>query len=151
MKLLQMIQAAIMLPPQLKDDGDFANNFYCDTAKKSELLVLIIVGDLDIAVGSTAEDAAPFLEECETVGGAYTAVTGAALSAVIGATDDNKLFAIHMDLVDNTHKRYIRVNAPHSGDGATGGNLCIVGILSKPVGNGPVNAAGQGLEELIKA
>jgi len=146
---LKHIKAGIMLPPQLKDNGDFAGNTYFDCQGLGALLVLIIVGTLDIAVGSTAEDAAPFLEECDTVDGTYTAVTGAALSAVIGATDDDKLFGISVDL-SKTGKRYKRVNAPHSGDGTAGANMAIV-ALGFPAENIPNSAAEMGLEELIEA
>ena len=138
-----------LVPPQLKDNGDFAGNTYFDTQGLAAVLALLHVGALDIAVGSTAEDAAPFLEECDIVDGTYTAITGAALSAVISATDDNKLFGIHVDLT-KTHKRYLRINAPHSGDGTAGANLSAIAI-GFPADVMPNSAAAMGLEELIEA
>jgi len=145
----------ILLRPQLKDDGDFDNNTYVDTAGWGHLRVLFIVGDTDVAsgdaIGSTAEGTAPKIEECDTSGGAYSDVTDAALSDAIQHDDDNKLFGIDVDLA-KSHKRYMRVNAPHSAAGAAAGsNLGILGILSRPIGNGPSGATGQGLEELVKA
>ena len=120
-----------MLPPQLKNDGDFDGNTYADTQGFSDLRAMFIVGTLDAAIGSTAEGTPLLVEECDTTDGSYTAVAGAALSAVIGAGDDNKNFCIGVDL-RKTHKRYMRVQVPHSGAGTTGGNLCIIGELSSP-------------------
>ena len=102
------------------------------------------------AIGSTAEGTAPFVEECDTVGGSYTAVTDAALADSSQYNEDDKRFAIDISLT-KTHKRYMRVNAPHSAAGAVNGsNLAILGILSRPA-IGPKDAAGQGLEELVTA
>ncbi len=84
------------------------------------------------------------------MGGSYTAVSGAALADSIQYNEDDKLFAIDISLT-KTHKRYMRVNAPHSAAGAVNGsNLAILGILSRPA-IGPKDAAGQGLEELVTA
>jgi len=155
MNPIQQTKTVIMLRPQLTDDGDFANNTYVDTLGWGHLRVLFIVGDTDVAsgdaIGSTAEGTAPKIEECDTSGGLYTDVTDAELSDAIQHDDDNKAFAIDIDLA-KSHQRYMQVNAPHSAAGAeSGSNLAIIGILSKPDGNGPVNAAGQGLEELVTA
>ncbi len=149
---VQNMKMAILTPPQLKDDGDFAGNTYIDTAGWAHLRALFIVGTTDVAagdaIGSTAEGAAPFIEECDTVGGAYTAVTDAALADAIQYNEDDKLFAIDVDLT-KSHKRYMRVNAPHSAAGAVNGsNLAILAILSRP-SIGPKDADGQGLAELV--
>jgi len=136
-----------MLPQQLKDDGDFANNTYADTARYGYLKVEFHVGTLDATIGSTAEGTAPKLEECDTTDGSYTDVTDAALADAIAATEDDKIFAIGYDLA-KTHKRFVRVNAPHAGNGTTGCNLCIIGRLTKPQVS-PRNAADMGYEELI--
>ena len=147
--MLKHIKFGQLLPPQLKDNGDFADNTYFDTQGLAAAMVLLNVGTLDIAIGSTAEDAAPFLEECDTVDGTYTAISGAALAAVIGATDDNKMYGISVDLT-KTHKRYLRVNAPHSGDGTAGANLGII-ALGFPADVLPKSASEMGLEEFIEA
>ena len=151
---VQEMKFAIMTAPQLKDDGDFAGNTYIDTQGWGHLRVLFITGTTDVAagdaIGSTAEGTAPFVEECDTTGGSYTAVTSAALADSIQYNEDDKLFAIDIDLT-KTHKRYMRANAPHSAAGAANGsNLAILGILSRP-SIGPKNAAGQGLTEHITA
>lgn len=150
MKEAQNTKKVLLLPPQLKDNGDFAGNTYLDTLGWGYVEFLIISGTLDIAVGSTAETAAIKIEECETTGGAYTDVTGAAMAAVVGATDDDKISQIDIDLTDGTFKRYMQANAPHSGDGTAGANMCIVAILSKPQ-NAPATAAERGLNEHVIA
>jgi len=149
MRHIQDTKTVIMLPPQLKDDGDFANNTYVDTAGWNHLRVEFIVGTTDTAIGSTAEGTAPKIEECDTAGGSYSDVTGAALADAIADDEDDKVFAIDVDL-KGTHKRYMRVNTPHAGNGTTGANLCIIGTLSEGQTT-PINAAGQGLEELVQA
>jgi len=151
---VQNMKMAILAPPQLKDDGDFAGNTYVDTAGWAHLRVLFIVGTTDVAagdaIGSTAEGTAPFVEECDEAGGSYTAVTDAALADPIQYNEDDKLFAIDIDLT-KSHKRYMRVNAPHSAAGAVNGsNLAILATLSRP-SIGPKDAAGQGLTEWITA
>jgi len=151
---VQNMKMVILLPPQLKDDGDFAGNTYADTLGYNHLRVLFQVGTTDVAagdaIGSTAEGTAPFIEECDTTGGAYTKVTGAELADPIQYNEDNKLFAIDIDLA-KSHKRYMQVNAPHSAAGAVNGsNLGILGALSRP-DKGPVTAAEMGLTEHIKA
>lgn len=142
-------KVVVLLPSQLKNDGDFADNGYIDTARYGHLKVEFLVGTLDAAIGSTAEGTAPKLEECDTSGGSYTDVTDAALADAIAATEDDKIFAICYDL-NKTHKRFVRVNAPHAGAGTTGCNLCIIGRLTKPQ-RSPGDAADMGYEELINA
>ena len=146
---IQETKTQILLPPQLKDDGDAVGNTYIDTAGWNHLRVLFLVGTLDAAIGSTAEGTAPKLEECDTTDGSYTDVTDAALADAIADDEDDSLFGIDVDLL-KSHKRYIEVNAPHVGNGTTGANLAIIGILSRP-NIGPSSAAGQGLAELITA
>lgn len=146
---IQNTKTAILLPPQLIDNSDFAGNVYVDTRGYNHARFIFVVGTVDAAIGSTAEGTAPKIEECDTTDGSYTDVTGAALADAIGATEDDSLFAIDVDLT-KSHKRYMQVNAPHAGDGTTGCNLAIIAILSRPE-IGPVTAAGQGLAEHIKA
>lgn len=141
---------AILLRPQIKDDGDFANNAYVDTAGWGHLRVLFIMGDTDIAAGSTDESTAPLVEECDTYDGSYTAVSGAALAAVLSANADNQLHAIDIDLT-KSHKRFMRVQAPHAGNGTNGVNMAILAILSRPEGNAPDTAALRGFTAQVKA
>ena len=147
---IELTKTVLLTYPQLKDDGDLANNTYLDTAGWGHARFLFAVGVTDTTAGSTAEGTAPLIEECDTADGTYTDVSGAALAASIAADDDGLLRAIDVDLT-KTHKRYMRVQTPHAGDGTNGVNLCIIGLLSKPEGNIALTAAGQGLAELVKA
>jgi hypothetical protein len=146
---IQETKICILTPPQLKDNGAFAGNTYLDTQGWNHLRVLFIVGTLDETIGSTGAAVAPKVEECDTTDGTYTDVTDAALADAIAATEDDSLFAIDIDLT-RSHKRYMEVDPPTAGDGTTGCNLAIIGILSRPE-VGPVTAAQMGLAELIKA
>jgi hypothetical protein len=148
MESLSNLKIVQILPPQLKNNGDFAGNTYVDTSGAAEALFLFNVGTTDAAVGSTDEATPPLIEECDTSGGSYTAVTGAALAAVLGTTDDNKLFGIRVNL-RKPHKRYMRVKTPHAAS-ATGANLSITCILGQ-IGQSSMDAAGMGLSALIEA
>lgn len=149
MNELQKEKRVTLLPPQLKDNGAFAGNTYVDTSGwQGSLLVEFIVGTLDAAIGSVDAVTAPKLEWADKADFSDKAdITGAALSAVIAATDDDKTFAIEVDL-GSSHKRYIRPVTPFAGDGAVGCNLCIRGILSVAQVS-PINAAQRGYEEYV--
>ena len=148
---IMLSYSKLMLPPQLKDNGDAAGNTYIDTCingcRWGHLRIYIAPGTIDAAIGSTAEGTAPLVEECDTTDGTYTAVTGAALADPIAATEDDSLFAIDVNL-QKAHKRYVQVQVPHVGDGTTGANLAIFGILTKP-DVAPITAAQMGLAEHI--
>lgn len=135
-----------MMYPQLKDNGDFANNTYADTFGWNHLTVLLQMGATDAAVGSDAEDAKPYLEECDTAAGTYTKIDAAEFAAVIADDDDGKMLAVDINLANGTRKRYIRVMEPHSADGTAGAAMAILGILSQPQ-IAPTTAAGRGLKE----
>lgn len=139
----------ILLSPQLKDNGDFSSNGYVDTAGWNRVRFLFITGAIDAAIGSTAEGNAPKIEECDTSGGSYSDVDDAALADAIANDEDDSLFAIDVDL-RKSHKRYMRVNTPHAGDGATGCYLAILAILSEPQ-VAPVSASERGFAEQIEA
>lgn len=149
----QNTKKVLLLPPQLKDDGDFANNTYVDVRGWGYAEFLFLVGDTDVAagdaIGSTAEGTAPYIEECDESGGSYSKLTGAELGDSIQYNDDKKQFQIDVNLMEVEHKRFMRVNAPHSAAGAVNGsNLGIVCILSKPE-IGPISPAERGLEEHV--
>lgn len=150
----KMLKFKTVTPPQLKDDGDFAGNTYYDTQGLAAILFLLMVGTTDVAagdaIGSTAEGTAPLVEECDTTGGSYTAVTSAALADAIQYNEDDKLFGIYVDLT-KTHKRYMQVQAPHSAAGAANGSNLSILAVGFPLDESPRNAAGMGLEELIEA
>jgi len=147
--ILKSLKMGILVPPQLKDAGAFTGNTYFDCQGLSGVLVLMIVGTTDIAAGSDDDSTPPKLEECDTTGGTYTAVTDAALSAVIGAGDDDKLFAIFVDRT-KTRKRYLQIDDPTAGDGTNGVNFAAI-ALGFPPEQMPTSAAEMGLEEFIEA
>jgi hypothetical protein len=146
---VQNQKRVVLLPPQVKNNGAFLNNTYVDVSGWGHLRVEMIVGTTDVIIGSTDTSHAPKLESDDDVAfGSAEDVEGAALAGVIAADDDNKVFAIDVDL-RKSHERYYRVNAPTAGN-ATGANLCIIATLSDPQ-IGPNSAAEQGLEELVQA
>ena len=147
--ILKALKFTLLTPPQLKDNGDFAGNTYVDTQGLSGILFLITTGTMDIALGSTAETTAPLIEECDTPGGTYTAVTSAALADAIADDEDDSMFGIFVDLA-KSHKRYMRVQAPHAGDGTAGVNACCHAI-GFPSDQMPRSASEMGLVELIEA
>lgn len=149
MNAIETQKSVVMMPMQLKDNGSFVSNAYIDTAGWSHLRVEFHVGAIDIGVGSGGASNALKLEECDTTGGSYSDITDAALADAIADDEDDKIFAIDLDL-RKSHKRYVRVNDPQAGDGSTGAYMYIVGRLSNPqVALG--TAAQQGLEEWIRA
>jgi len=149
MNAIETMKSVIMTPMQLADNASFASNTYVDTAGWSHLRVEFHVGAIDIGVGSGGAANALKLEECDTVGGSYTDITDAALADAIAADEDDKIFAIDVDL-RKSHKRYVRVNDPQAGDGSTGAYMYVVGRLSNPQA-ALLTAAAQGLEEWIRA
>ena len=145
---VQNTKRVVLLPPQVKNNGAFLNNGYVDVSGAGHLRVEFIVGTTDVIIGSTDTAHAPKLESDDDAAfGTVADVEGAALAAVIGVGDDNKVFAIDVDL-RKSHKRYYRVNAPTAGN-ATGANLCIIATLSDPQIS-PSSEAEQGLEELVQ-
>jgi len=144
--VLQHLKYGVLVPPQLKDDGDLAGNTYFDMAGMSAVLILGIVGSTDTAIGSTAETTPPYLEECDTPGGTYTKITGSDLAAVSADTDDNKIVGWYIDR-SKTRKRYVKINTPHSGNGTIGANFGAIAI-GVPEGNVPITPADCGLKEL---
>ena len=149
MNLLQCLKFTQCLAPTPKDNGDFAGNGAVDTRGLQELAFLVETGDLAAAVGSTAEGSALKIEECDTVGGSYTDVTDAALADAIAETEDNSLFCIVVDL-KKSHKRFMRVNAPHAGDGSGTDSLLSILAIGVP-DKTPLDAEEAGLVELVIA
>ncbi|HIJ66807.1 MAG TPA: hypothetical protein HPP51_00790 [Planctomycetes bacterium] len=147
--MLKAIKVGELVPPQLKNDGDFADNTYFDTLGLSSVLFLIHAGTVDAAIGSTAEGTAVKVEECDTTDGTYSDVTDAELADAIAADEDNSFFGIHVDLA-KSHKRYMQLNAPHAGSGTTGCNMSAIAI-GFPSDQMPKSASEMGLTELIEA
>jgi hypothetical protein len=147
--VLKALKFCNMVQPELKDNGAFTNKTYFDTQGLSGLLVLFIMGQLDIGFGSNTAAGLPALEECDTTGGTYTAISGAALTACPVTADDGKMYGIFVDL-SKTRKRYIQVDDPVAGDGTAGVAAAVLGI-GFPSDVMPRSAAEMGLAELISA
>jgi len=147
--ILKAIKVGELVPPQLKNTGAFAGNTYYDTLGLAAMIVLMHTGAVDAAIGSDDATTAVKLEECDTTDGTYTAITSAALAAVIGATEDNTFHGIALDL-SRSHKRYVQIDDPTAGTGTTGCNFAAIAI-GFPSDALPFNAAGMGLAELIQA
>ncbi|MGD1042186.1 MAG: hypothetical protein ABR913_03875 [Sedimentisphaerales bacterium] len=148
MNAVQNQKRVVLLSPQFKNNGAFVGNSYVDVSGWNHLRVEMIVGTTNVIIGSTDTAHAPKLEADDDSGfGTVADVVDAALSAVIQATDSNKVFAIDVNL-RQSHPRFFRVNAPTAGN-VTGANLCIIATLSDPQ-IGPDNAADQGLAALVQ-
>ncbi len=143
------IKTAILIPPQLKDNGAVANNGYVDTAGFRELLVILALGATDTTFGSTTASAALQLEESDNASD-WSDIDGAVTADALGALEDSKLFGIHLDM-NKAHGRYVRLKAPTAGDGSTGVNVAAFALLGKGEGLIEESATAMGLTELILA
>jgi hypothetical protein len=149
MNIIERLKFALLLPPISANDANFGGNTYVDTQGWSHVRFLFTTGALAAGVGSTAAGTAPLIEECDTTGGSYTAVSSAALADAISDSEDDSMFAIDVDLT-KSRKRYMRVQAPDAGAGAC--LLCIHAILSKKDSGAFGGAAAEsGLAEKISA
>lgn len=147
--LLAHVNVGHLLPPELKDDGSFAGNAYYDMRDKDAVLVLLSAGTVfDADLGSTAETAPPYLEECDTTDGTYAKITDSDLDAVLAGDDDaTKIVGWFIDR-RKTRKGFLRLNAPHSGNGTTGcvASAIAIGLPQIP----PVSATAMGLKEFVQ-
>ena len=141
---VELEKYVLLVPPQLKDNGAPAGLTYADTKGWGHIRVLVAVGTTDIAT-----TAAPLLQSCDTSGGSYANITSAALADAIADDEDGLLFAIDVDLTRGDVGRYVKM-LNTAGDGTTGTNLAVLGILSRPMsGSNAGLAADSGLTELI--
>lgn len=148
--ILTHLKAKLILPPQLKDDGDLAGNLAFDLAGLDAALILLGVGVTDIDLGSGAEDVPVYLEECDTESatpGDWVKITGSDIAEVVQDDDDGKLIGWFIDKT-KTRKRYVRIHEPHSGNGTTGANACAIAIGLPDIA--PVTAAQMGLKQLVQ-
>lgn len=108
-------------PAAIVDNASFTTNSI-DTKGWSYCTILFSLGATDIAM------AALKVQESDT-DGSYADITGATFaSALPGATDDNKIYAFHINLIGR--KRYLDVVAT-AGDGTAGTFGSCVAILSR--------------------
>ena len=147
MQGIEQTKFVMLAPPQVKDNGQPARETYVDTKGYGHLRVLIILGEIDADIAT----AAPSVSECDTTDGTYTDISGAIMAAVAADGDDDEMHAIDVDLMAGTRKRYMQCELT-TGDGTTGTNLCVLGILSKKTTDDHDGlATDAGLDELVSA
>ncbi|HEV2706248.1 MAG TPA: hypothetical protein VGV59_10015 [Pyrinomonadaceae bacterium] len=117
---------AITNPGAIVDNAAFTTATI-DTRGFRYITIVLILGALDVALAALKlrESDADDMSGATDVEGADFSVTPATLPA---ATDDNKLYAIHVNL--NGRKRYLDLTLT-GGDGAAGTYASAIGILSR--------------------
>lgn len=125
--------------PQLKDNGAAAVT-YADCEGWNHATLLIAAGAIDTTLDAK-------LQECDTSGGSYADISGAAITQV-AADGDDTLMAIEIDLTAGVRKRFLQPVIT-AGDGAVGCHLAAFIILTRGSAS-PANAAAAGLAELVK-
>jgi hypothetical protein len=135
--LTENCKVVTVCQPQLKDNGA-ATVTYADCKGWDHATFVLLNGTVD-----TTTDAK--LQECDTSGGTYADITGAAITQ-LSATDDDKIAAIEVDLT-KLRKRYLKPVIT-AGDGTTGCYVAAVIILTRGEAS-PANAAAAGLAERV--
>lgn len=93
--------------------------------------------------GNVAADMTGLLvTECETSGGTYTTVTGAAFTSPTAAAGDNKAYAALIPM-GGLRKRYLKISAT----GGAGATLVCGLILGERANQTPSSATERGLQE----
>lgn len=135
---------AVTNPGAIVDNAAFTTATI-DTRGFAFLTIIVVLGALDIAVAAfkLREGNASDMSDAADVSGADFSVSPATLPA---ATDDNKLYAIHVNL--KGRKRYQDLTLT-GGDGAAGTYVCVIAQLSEAY-EVPSDAPGRGFaQELI--
>ena len=127
---------SVIRPAAIVDNDTFASNVI-DTKGFDYLTILVDLGATDIALSvlkvqeaEAASDATTLTSGADVTGTVFGTATNSAgaTSTLPGATDDNKLYAIHIDL--RARKRYQKLIAT-IGDGTVGGFVSSLGLLSR--------------------
>ena len=136
---LQNAKYVACIPPAAILDNSSATTVEIDTLDASYLTVVVTLGATDIALTALK------LQDSDTTGSGHADVTGADFDggldtdggtlALPSATDDNQVCVFQVNLVGK--KRFFEIVATF-GDGAAGGYISAVAILSR--NNGPVLA-----------
>ena len=135
---------AVTPPAAIVDNAAFTTNTI-DTLGFRFVTIIIMLGALDIALAAlTVRDSvASYMWGGGVGAGGDFSVAPETLPA---ATDDNKLYAIHVNL--NGRKRYLDLSMT-GGDGTTGSYAVAVAVLSRAA-EVPSDAIGRGFaQELI--
>lgn len=130
----------VVTPPAAIVDNAAFTTTVIDTLGFGYLDIYVMLGATDIAL------AALKVQESEASGSGFADVPGADFSVapatLPAATDDNKVFAIHIDL--RGRKRYFDLVLT-AGDGAAGTFAVAWAELSRPSGGYPSTATARGL------
>ena len=135
---------AVTPPAAIVDNAAFPTTII-DTLGFAFVTIVVLLGALDIAVAAfkLQESNASDMTGAVDVDGADFSVAPATLPA---ATDDNHLFALHVNL--KGRKRYLDLQLT-GGDGTAGTFATAFAVLSRP-SIAPSDAAGRGFtQELI--
>lgn len=147
---LQQCKFINVLPPVAIKDNEAWTTTEIDCKGWDYLVVVFALGATDIAL------AALKIQESDTSGSGFADVTGlicgtsttidGAKSALMSATDDNKITAFEIDLTKR--KRYIDLSAT-AGNGSAGSYAAAIGILyrAKDI---PVSASERGCDEILR-
>jgi hypothetical protein len=144
MQILQNCKFINVTPPGAIIDNAAATTASVDTKGWNELMFLVSLGALDIAVTA-------FKVQTSDTDGSYADLSGADFSVspltLPAATDDNKLYAVFIDL--RGKKRYFDLSLT-LGDGAAGTYVSVLAVLTD--GNQAPNTAtlrGLGQQALV--
>jgi hypothetical protein len=138
-------------PPAAILDNTSPTTAEIDTLGWSYMTIIVYLGATDIAMTALS------VTHSDTAGSGHSAITGlvwgtstnidGTTSALPSATDDNLFQVAQIDLIGK--RRYIDVTAT-IGDGAAGGFITIMGILSRPQVS-PTTASEAGANEILRA
>lgn len=134
-EMFSQAKAVLVCSPILRNSGAFTVT-YADTAGFNRATFLFMYGASDITCDAQ-------LQECDTSGGTYVNITGAAITQ-LSATDDGKMVAIEVNLAGR--KRYLKP-VTTAGAGTLGVNGCAV-ILLHQTDSAPTTATEAGLAEV---
>ncbi len=119
----QAQKVVLVTPPAaIVDNASYATT-EIDTKGFNYLTILVALGATDVAL------AAMKLTESDEAGSGHADISGATFAGSLpGATDDNKVYAFHVDLLGR--KRYIDLVLT-GGDGTTGAYATVMAVLSR--------------------
>ena len=137
MKIAQTIRYAQAIQPGPIVDNAAFTSVVVDTLGFEDVTFILSLGSIDAALAGLK------VTESDTAGGAQTDVPTSAYAAdeLPGATDDGKLYGVHVVLINR--KRFLRLVAT-AGDGAAGTYASALALLTRPKTE-PSDAASRGL------
>lgn len=147
MRVLDTLKFTTVTPPAAIVDNAAFTTAAIDTQGWGELMFLVILGALDIAVAvlkvTESEDSG--MSGATDVPSADFSVSPATLPA---ATADNLLFGVIVS-VRGKRKRYLDISFT-GGDGSAGSYAAVIAIQAQPE-TYPIDAAGRGFSQLLRA